>query len=83
MIAHILVLDNPFFSLTDARGLFVIPCVPDGEYTLRVWHEFGGEVRQPLALAGASLTRYNLKIQEDRKSVQHRNKFGKPYKDKY
>ena len=83
MIAHIIVLDNPFFDLTDPKGNFVISGVPDGKYALRVWHEFGKEVRQQIEVSDAVLHRYSLKIQEDRKFVQHRNKFGKPYKGPY
>ena len=57
--------------------------MPDGKYALRVWHEFGKEVRQQIEVSDAVLHRYSLKIQEDRKFVQHRNKFGKPYKGRY
>ena len=83
MIVHIIVLDNPFFALTDQKGIFVISGVPDGEYTLKAWHEFGKAVRKEIKVSGASFYRYALEIQEDKKFVQHKNKFGKPYKEKY
>jgi cytochrome c556 len=83
MVAHLLILENPFFSLTDERGLFVIPEVPDGAYVLRTWHEFGGEVRQAIEVAGSTLSSYDLEIREDRRLVQHKGKFGQPYKEKY
>ena len=83
MVSHIIVLDNPFFALTDRDGFFVISGVPDGEYTLRAWHEFGREVRTKINISDASLQTYALEIQENRKFVQHRNKFGKSYKEKY
>ena len=35
MASNILVLNNDSFAVTDANGLFVIPRVPDGSYTLR------------------------------------------------
>lgn len=83
MISHIIVLDNPFFSLTDQKGIFVISGVPDGEYTLRTWHEFGNEVRKRIQVSGSSRYNYLLEIQEDKKFVQHKNKFGKRFKSKY
>ncbi|MCZ6674971.1 MAG: hypothetical protein O7C75_18730 [Verrucomicrobia bacterium] len=83
MVGHIIALDNPFFSLTDQKGIFVISGVPDGEYTLRTWHEFGNEVRKRIQVSGSSRYNYLLEIQEDKKFVQHKNKFGKRFKSKY
>ncbi len=37
MEAYVVVLQNPHFAVTDKSGLFVIPDVPDGKYTLKVW----------------------------------------------
>ena len=37
--AHFLVLDHPFAVATNDAGAFVIPDVPDGPLTLRVWTE--------------------------------------------
>lgn len=39
MKADILVLQNPFFTMPDARGNFKITNVPDGKFTLTAWHE--------------------------------------------
>lgn len=35
----ILVLPNPYFAKTDARGRFIIKDVPPGTYKLKAWHE--------------------------------------------
>ncbi len=35
----VLVLPNPWFALSDARGRFMIRDVPAGTYKLRAWHE--------------------------------------------
>jgi plastocyanin len=83
MLTHIIVLDNPFFCLTDQKGIFVIPDVPDGEYALRTWYEYGEETRTEIKISGGLLHSYALQVQEDKKFVQHKNKFGEPYRGKY
>lgn len=39
MLAYIVVLDTPYFSLTDKDGNFEIAGIPSGKYVLRVWGE--------------------------------------------
>lgn len=39
MLAFILVLENPYYALTDSSGRFTIPSVPPGRYPVKVWHE--------------------------------------------
>lgn len=39
MRGYILVLQNPFFAVTDSAGNFRIENVPPGTYQLKVWHE--------------------------------------------
>jgi plastocyanin len=39
MEAFIVVLDTPWFAVTDKDGGFSISDVPPGEYTVKVWHE--------------------------------------------
>lgn len=35
----VLVMENPYFAVTDAAGRFVISNVPPGTYSLKAWHE--------------------------------------------
>jgi plastocyanin len=35
----VLVLENPYYALTDDRGHYTIPNVPPGKYRLKAWHE--------------------------------------------
>ena len=35
----VLVLENPYFAVTDGNGNYTIPNVPPGKYKLKAWHE--------------------------------------------
>ena len=83
MAASIVVLDNPWFSLTDRSGHFVVCGVPDGEYVLRAWNDMGAEFRESIQVSGGSVLDTRFALTETRRSVQHSNKFGKPYPSKY
>ncbi|MEW6457341.1 MAG: carboxypeptidase regulatory-like domain-containing protein [Acidobacteriota bacterium] len=39
MVAYIIVVKTPFFSITDPEGNFKIPNIPPGTWKLKVWHE--------------------------------------------
>ena len=39
MLAYIVVLETPYFALTDKEGNFEIAGVPSGKYLLRIWGE--------------------------------------------
>jgi hypothetical protein len=46
MSAYIMVVDTPYYAVTDAQGRFHIANVPDGTYTLHAWHESGAALTQ-------------------------------------
>lgn len=83
MVANLLVLNNPHFTVTDRSGLFVLSGVPDGTYQLRTWNRFGASGRREITVAGGSLSHEDFSIREDSKAVQHRDKHGRPYREKY
>lgn len=39
MLAFILVMENPYYALTDASGHFSISGIPSGRYRVKVWHQ--------------------------------------------
>ena len=39
MEAYVMVLQNPYFAVTDKDGAFTIKNVPPGTYTIKVWNE--------------------------------------------
>jgi plastocyanin len=51
MRAYILVLENPYFTLTDESGHYILKNVPQGNYTLNVWQENLPEYSQEITVA--------------------------------
>jgi hypothetical protein len=39
MSAYVAVFDHPFFAVSDTDGTFTIKNLPDGDYTVLIWHE--------------------------------------------
>ena len=56
MVAFVVVLQNPYFAVTDAQGHFQIHGVPPGSYQLVAWgeHARGGPVAVTVTAAGAA-----------------------------
>src|SRR5688572_25528743 len=48
MSAYILVVDTPYYAVTDKKGRFKIANVEPGTYTLHVWHESGAKLTQTI-----------------------------------
>lgn len=40
----ILIRDNPYFGVSDAKGVLTIPHIPEGKHTFVIWHEKRGYV---------------------------------------
>ncbi len=83
MTSTILVLNNSLFTTTKADGVFQIDDVPDGEVTLRVWNEFSDEQSRTVTLSGGGRVKELFDVYETKRFVQHKNKFGKRYAEKY
>ena len=39
MSSFIIVLENPYFAVSNREGTFEIKDVPPGNYTIKTWHE--------------------------------------------
>ncbi|MBM2815094.1 MAG: hypothetical protein HW421_1856 [Ignavibacteria bacterium] len=50
MSAFIVVVETPFFSITDEEGSFQIKNVPPGKYKLTVWHEWAKTKTQQITV---------------------------------
>lgn len=51
MSGHLVVVDNPWADVTDAKGAFSIPKLPVGDYEFTVWHEAIGYIDRKLAVS--------------------------------
>lgn len=78
MVAHLLVVDTPFFTSPDAAGLFHLGDLPAGPGTLTVWHERAEPFSRRLTLPLEGPLEVQLKVSKPR-VPRHTNKFGKPY----
>lgn len=50
MSAYIGVMEHPFFAVTGADGRFTLSGVPDGHYTVAMWHERFGRMETEAAI---------------------------------
>jgi len=85
MSAVVLVVDTPYYAVSNRAGEFTVPNVPEGRYVLSVWHErytlerpndFPRDVRIPQASASLGVIRL---IESDQVIVPHTNKYGHGY----
>ena len=60
MHAYIGVVDHPYFAVTGADGAFQWQNVPPGDYTVAVWHEKLGELKQAIHLAAHDAAAVNF-----------------------
>jgi plastocyanin len=56
MRGWVVVAEHPFYAVTNEQGDFVLENVPAGKYTLQVWHESLGNVRQELVVGDKGAT---------------------------
>jgi len=62
MRAWIMVLDNPYYSVTDSEGRFKITDIPPGKYRIKMWHEGFGEMVKEVEVKPGKVTKLNFEI---------------------
>lgn len=60
MSAVIMVVDTPYYAVSDSRGRFTVGNLPPGEYDMEVWHERLGSRRQRVRLISEEITRVDV-----------------------
>ena len=50
MTGWIVVMDHPYYAVTDETGSFTLADVPAGEYEIKIWHETLGESMQTVTV---------------------------------
>ncbi len=92
MLAYILVLANPYFTITDADGHFEIHNVPEGKTVIRTWYPRAKKYPEQKIVVPREgigdvhlsiLENVTLQIQEEIITVDHPNKWGQDYPAKY
>jgi plastocyanin len=63
MRAYVVVLETPYFAVTDAAGAFAIRGVPAGFYTLAVWHEAKEGLERSVTLEAARPLTLELRLE--------------------
>jgi plastocyanin len=60
MEGFIVAVPTPYFAVTDKTGAYAIPDVPDGKYTVKVWHPKLKEASRDVSVAGATEVDFEL-----------------------
>jgi plastocyanin len=60
MAGYIIVSPTPFFAETDDSGNYKIKDVPDGSYTVTVWHEGAKNQSEPVMVSGGGKADFTL-----------------------
>ena len=84
MSAVVIALDSPYFGISNRKGEVVIPQVPAGRYTLRVWYETGlpaalNAMTREVSVDENSSTLGVLEISSGPAATAHKNKYGMDY----
>ncbi len=92
MLGYILVLNNPYFTVTDNNGRFTLPRPQAGQAKVRTWHSKSKKYpEQEIQITSEGVKDLNFEITEDLRfqikeesiSIKHKNKWGQDYPSKY
>jgi plastocyanin len=80
MVGFVMVVDSDFAAVTGADGSFRFENVPAGAWTVKIWHEEGGEASSPITVRPRAETAVALKLDATEfRREPHKNKYGKDY----
>jgi plastocyanin len=64
MQGNVVVVDNPYYAVTDENGKFSISDLPAGTYRVKVWHEYLGEVTHEVTVTAKTETALNMDLKD-------------------
>ena len=80
MVAYVVALDTPFFTVPQADGSFHLAGVPAGPGKLTSWHPLGDATTQDVTLPSAAPLDVTVVVTQKR-VPKHLNKLGQPYSE--
>ncbi len=60
MEGFVVAVPTPYFAVTKADGTYAIANVPDGSYTLKVWHPKAKATQKPVTVAGTATADFEI-----------------------
>jgi plastocyanin len=64
MQGNVVVVDNPYYGVTDENGKFSITDLPPGNYRVKIWHEYLGEMMREVTVTAKTETALNMDLKE-------------------
>src|SRR5438093_8567435 len=64
MQANVMVVDNPYYAVTDENGKFAITDLPPGKYQIKIWHEYVGEMTRELDVAAKTESKLDVDLND-------------------
>ena len=64
MQGNVIVVDNPYYAVTDENGRFSIADLAPGNYRVKIWHEYLGEVTSEIAVKAKTETALNMDLKD-------------------
>ncbi len=61
MEGFVVAVPTPYFAVTDKSGAYAIKDLPDGSYTVKVWHPKIKESGKPVTVSGATTLDFEIK----------------------
>lgn len=80
MVGFVMVVDSDYAAVTGPDGSFRFDGVPPGSWTVRAWHEEGGETSAPVSVRSRAESPVALRLDASPyRPAPHKNKYGKDY----
>jgi plastocyanin len=64
MQGNVVVVDNPYYTVTDENGKFSISDLPPGNYRVQIWHEYLGDVSRDVTVTAKGETALNMDLKD-------------------